>query len=183
MAYDREILLLIEGAYRMNVFGVRAIGGATNTFNDLIGLIYKDHGNSWNMMCYQATTDPGKYWLENPMNVQGTAILQPGQILGAFKTGLHHDEYRALVQNVPFKVWRDNNKDSEYDHFTEDVGMFGINLHHAGQNSIQVDKWSAGCQVIAALNDFNEFMKLIDEHLANGWNDLFHYTLFEEEKI
>ena len=44
------------------------------------------------------------------------------------------------------------------------LGLFGINIHRAtkweGKKSTQIDKWSAGCQVIAANDDFKLFMEI-----------------------
>jgi hypothetical protein len=50
-------------------------------------------------------------------------------------------------------VYRDNNKNDVIDFVSQslDTGVFGINLHHASATgeSVQVDGWSAGCQVFA----------------------------------
>ena len=173
------------GHYELNVFGVRASEGATNTFNDVIGVTYLDYGNNPNLMFWPATTDPGFYWLEHPENVKGTAILVPGQYLFSHRVGLHKGQYRALVQNTPLRVYRDNNKDDTYDFnpATIDGGIFGLNLHHAGAHSTQVDNWSAGCQVFANLDDFNVFMGLVDQHIGEGYEEIFNYTLFNELDI
>lgn len=71
------------------------------------------------------------------MNPKGTAILAPGQYQSSHKIGLHRGKYKALVQHRPVTVYRDNNKDSKYDlePTKKDTGIFGINIHKAGQDS------------------------------------------------
>ena len=60
--------------------------------------------------------------------------------------------------------------------------MFGINIHKAGDSSVVVDGWSAGCQVLARSFDFNELMNLVT--LATSiWGDRFTYTLLEEKDL
>jgi hypothetical protein len=93
-----------------------------------------------------------------------------------------------LRQQKPIKVWRDDNKDNVYDHIADDIqdGIFGINIHRAtkypGKESTQVDKWSAGCQVIAAYNDFEEFMNVMYK-ARDAWSNSFTYTLIESKYI
>ena len=48
--------------------------------------------------------------------------------------------------------------------------------------STKVDKWSAGCQVIAANNDWHEFLDIC--HAAREiWGNNFTYTLIESNDI
>jgi hypothetical protein len=60
-----------------------------------------------------------------------------------------------------------------------DTGFFGINIHKAGRASVQVDKWSAGCQVFAKSADFAEFMDLTEE-AEKRYGNSFTYTLLLE---
>jgi len=116
------------------------------------------------------------------------AILKPGQYRGSHKIGLHQGKYEALKQAKPLKVYRDGDRDKEYDLIEENVkqGIFGINIHRAtkweGRKSSQIDKWSAGCQVIAANDDFKLFMKIIKK-AAGNWGNSFSYTLIESKDI
>ena len=94
---------------------------------------------------------------------------------------------RSLRQKSPVKVYRDNNKDGDYDLIEENIdeGIFGINIHKAGsrvEGSTQIDKWSAGCQVFSKESDFNEFMDICRK--ASGiWGNSFTYTLIESKDI
>ena len=121
-----------SGAYNLNLFGIRAKGGRINKFDDLLGCAYREADDGpWRVAYWPATTDPGLYWLQHPMNVSGTAILMPGQYRGAYEVGFHLGKYRALVQRRPVRVWRDNDRDSTMTyggHDDIDEGLFGINI-------------------------------------------------------
>ena len=172
-----------EGSYNMNIIGVRAKTDkvVTNKFDDFIILDYKNESGKWCRQIYKATTDPGITWLNYPMDVKGCAMMVPGQYRGLWRIGMHKGKYKALVQNRPVTVYRDNNKDSVYDieAATLNTGVFGINLHHAGADSIQVDKWSAGCQVVARLRDFQQLMSIVSKQKALTYT----YTLIKEEDL
>lgn len=64
----------------------------------------------------------------------------------------------------------------------EQTGLFGINQHRAkdGGTSTQVDKWSAGCQVVAADSDHDKYMELCDK-AAVIYGNSFTYTLINEK--
>ena len=179
-----------NGDYNVNIVGVRnsaTHNEVTNKFDDWMTISYKVNGE-WNFHCYDCTTVPGKYWVDNLMNPDGVAIVVPGQYRSSHKIGLHQGKYEALRQQKPIKVWRDDNKDNVYDHIADDIqdGIFGINIHRAtkypGKESTQVDKWSAGCQVIAAYNDFEEFMNVMYK-ARDAWSNSFTYTLIESKYI
>jgi hypothetical protein len=122
------------------------------------------------------------------MNKDGVAILVPGQYRGSHTIGLHQGKYEALRQKSPLKVYRDNNKDGIYNFSEESIkeGIYGINIHRAtsteGGKSTQIDKWSAGCQVIAANADFKLFMELVNK-AAKLYGNSFTYTLVESNDI
>ena len=175
-----------NGAYNLNIIGVRASGAViTNSFDDILLIIYKTPTGTWNRQLYQITTDPGQFYMNKPCNSKGTAILVPGQYRGTYKIGLHRGKYKALCQNKSVKVYRDNNKDSVYDYDPNslDEGMFGINIHKAGTLSKRVDTWSAGCQVFASETEFRAFMNYCNKQIKYGHGDTFTYTLLKEEDL
>jgi len=178
--YTKKNYILKRGVYQTNVFGIRANTQANDKFDDIVGILRVNHGNQWEALLCDATTDPGLYYLEHPMNVKGTAILMPGQYIGSHKTGLHKGD-SALIQCGKLRVWRDRNKDDSYDYTNpQDSVGDGIDIHHAGVNSTVVGNWSAACQVVARRTEFDSFMFQIAEHLTTGFEDLFDYTLLEE---
>jgi hypothetical protein len=168
--------------YDLNLFGIRTNDQQANTFNDVVGVMYLENG-TWCCFMFQATTDPGVYWREHPMNRDGTAILVPGQYRGAYKVGKHKG-YPALQQKSPLKVYRDDDMDEilDMDPDTIQKGMYGINIHRANSKtaSSQVNKWSAGCQVLSDPLHFN-FLMALAEKSASIHGNSFTYTLLEEE--
>ncbi len=179
---------VFEGELNLNIIGIRHNNTRANTFNDAICVLYQQ-GGEWQLKQYKATTDAGIYWRQNPMSVSGTAVLIAGQHKSLWKLGYHQGKYRALVQHKPVVVLRDNDKNTELD--TEvtpqaelQQGYFGINCHRANSKttSTQVDKWSAGCQVLANPNDFDEFINLCDQSAAK-YGPYFTYTLLNQSDI
>ena len=170
-----------SGQYNLNIIGVRSKDHKPNSFDDRMCVVFRDE-QGWVTRTWECTTEPGKYWLENPINISGTAILVPGQYRGVYKIGKHRGQYDALVQTGGrVKTYRDDNKDDiiDADVATEEEGYFGINIHKAGQRSTQIDKWSAGCQVFANSSDFAEFMSICYAAKAK-WGNSFTYTLIDE---
>jgi len=164
---------------KINVIGVRENNQKANSFDDRIYLIWMSNG-AWQEKSYACTCDPGNYWLEHG-SIDGTAILCPGQYVNVYKFDLHQGRYETLCQRGgPVKVWRDSNQDDILDHSGDpDEGWHGINIHHAGTDSQNVDKWSAGCQVFARLADWKEAMKICKDS-GEEW---FTYTLIEEKDL
>jgi hypothetical protein len=182
--------IFIKKGYTLNsileIVGVRTLDECTNSFNDFICLIYK--GNLVGV--YEATTDPALFYLNNPMNVNGTAILPEGQHKNLWALGLHKG-YPALTQARRISVYRDKNKDSL---ITIDNRLHndasGINLHRGHETwlrkqanyllnvfKIKIGKYSAGCQVVAFADD----LKAILEFCKLSKLKTFDYTLLNEK--
>lgn len=168
-----------SGRWNLNIIGIRSSQLITNAFDDTMCCFYRAE-QGWVSRYWKITTDPGYYYTENPCNEQGTAILVPGQYRGAFRIGKHKGRYEALVQNKSVTVYRDRNRDHTIDTMHTAAGMFGINIHKAGSQSVQVDRWSAGCQVFASEKDFNDFMTLC-RRSAEYYGPVFTYTLLERK--
>lgn len=175
--------IFTTGQYNLNIIGVRTSDMTPNVFNDWLYVVYKDDTDQWVELRYQITTDPGLYYLNNPMNVRGTAILKAGQYRGSHTLGQHRGQYDALVQRKPVTIYRDMNKDNVFDMYpdTESSGVYGINIHRANakRESTQVDRWSAGCQVFCNPDEFAMFMDLC-KRAAQTWGPNFTYTLIED---
>lgn len=168
---------------QLNIVGIRADSTEPNKFDDQIFVFWKNDADQWAGWKAPATTDPGTYWLNNPMQPQGTAILKAGQYVDTYKIDLHLGKYKALCQRLkPVTVIRDYDRDAilDFDNGTESTGMYGINIHRANRSgtTLTVDRNSAGCQVFANVDDFNELMKLADIHSAKYGNK-FTYTLID----
>ena len=174
--------------YDVNIVGVRnskTKNRVTNAFDDLMTISYKIDGE-WQFHIFDCTTDPGTHWVENLLNPVGVSILKPGQYRGSHKIRLHQGKYEALGQKKPVTVYRDNNLNETYDYDNTTTGIYGINIHRAtaktGGRSTRVDKWSAGCQVIARNSDFRKFMEICRKARGIHGNS-FSYTLIESKDI
>ena len=174
--------------YNLNIIGIRNKEQG-NSFNDFLCCAYREEKDGpWIVKYWEATTDPGRFCLENPEvygTSAGTAIIVPGQYRGVYKLDLHRGKYEALCQrNGKIKVYRDGNRDDivDMDPDTIQEGYFGCNIHKAGKDSTRVDKWSAGCQVFARSADFDELIALCHKQIETHptWKQAFTYTLITE---
>src|ERR1051326_885894 len=93
--------------YELNIVGIRSTSVRSNSFDDEVHVFFKTGVMDWHYHIYKVTTDPGTYWLRNPIESQGTAILAQGQYINAYQIGLHRGQYPALVQRKPVTILRD----------------------------------------------------------------------------
>jgi hypothetical protein len=172
--------------YDVNIVGVRNSSTGrkvTNVFDDMMTISYKDEKGNWVYAEWMNTTEPGKKGVQQYHNDKGVARLIPGQYRGVWSIDKHQGKYEALCQrNGNVTVWRDANKDLVFDETKTDTGMFGINIHKAGQDSTWVENWSEGCQVFKRVKDFDEFMKICKK-AAKIHGNKFTYTLIESKDI
>ena len=175
--------------YDVNIVGVRnSTTGSkvTNVFDDVITISFKDESGNWQYFEWNNTTDPGKKsMLEwNKMGITGgCARLVAGQYRSVWAIDKHQGKYEALCQrNGKVKVYRDSDLDLEYDVDKITEGIYGINIHKAGQDSTWVENWSAGCQVFKRVKDFDTFMKIVKK-AAKIHGNSFTYTLLESKDI
>lgn len=176
--------LVFTDPMRPNIVGIRSSSDIPDKFDDLIVLFYTTRERQVACHIFPATTDPGLYYLENPMNVEGTAILAPGQYVNAFKLGMHKGQYKCLVQRLPVKIIRDFNRDNKLDFDSEKVveEMAGIELHYAGKNSKKVGKWSGGCQVTQDEHGCESIVNVCEQS-AQLYGNAVTYTLITEEDL
>ena len=165
---------------QVNLIGVRSANRQAGAFDDWIHLAWAEDG-AFSLRRYAITTDPGVPWLEDGPD-RGTAILAPGS-WPVYKFDLHQGRvgYRTLCQRAgTVKVYRDATGDSTLDMDPKKIteGWYGINIHHAGEDSTLVGRWSAGCQVFRRKADWAEAMDICEARIpADG---IFTYTLIEE---
>lgn len=178
--------------YNLNLVGIRSLNNSVNSFDDLMTVFWR-YQNAWTIRIFPCTTDPGLTGLLIPQNPKGTAIVKEGHYKDVWKIGMHQGKYKALTQQNPITVIRDFDKDKELDFNSgkEETGVFGINCHRANSNgqSVQIDLWSLGCQVlqnrqinnpdnqIVKVFEFDYFMHLCDKKVENGNGSGFNYSL------
>ncbi|MBP2831263.1 hypothetical protein J8281_03600 [Aquimarina sp. U1-2] len=179
---------LYDRPYELNIVAYRSRFVRSNRFDDEIHVFYKNELGKWIYHIFPATTDPGQYWLDNPMDPQGTSFLKKGQYQDAYEIGYHRGIYEALVQTKEVTVIRDYDRKGLFKWFEsgiEDTGTFGINIHRARKtgNTKSVDHFSAGCLVFANAEDFELFMKLARSH-QQRYGNRFTVTLvdFRDER-
>ncbi len=170
--------------FDVNIVGIRNSSTGqkvTNAFDDHLTISYKENG-AWKFHIWPATTDPGKKGVLEYHNAAGVARLVEGQYRGSHGIGLHQGKYEALKQAKNVKVYRDADKDLEYDENKIQEGVFGINIHKAGADSTYVENWSEGCQVFKKSADFDAFMAIVRKSRDIHGNS-FTYTLIESSDI
>lgn len=186
LAQEKNYVIFDE-PFKLNIWGFRANTQVPNTFDDEIHVflnVRTQKNPKWVYFVFPCTTDPGTFWLKNPQNPQGTAILNPAQYIDTYALDLHRGKYKALCQRLKsVSVTRDYNRDTVLDFFNGKIakGMFGINIHRAFKSgsAYLVDKFSAGCQVFKHSFDFDFFMKLCELHRHYHGNK-FSYTLVDK---
>lgn len=137
-----------------------------NKFNDRRLVISISDGKPTLHMNVLATTEPGRFFTDHPLNKGGAARIAFGQYK-AWSVGIHKkgtsSAHEALVQVGPVTVHRDLNKDGKRTGDKIDVGSgFGVNQHwgfDADPNNI--GKASAGCLVGRSTDEHKQFMKLV----------------------
>jgi len=172
--------------FDVNIVGVRNSSTGdkvTNLFDDTMTVSYKENGE-WKFNQWKITTDPGKKAMLEYHNTNGVARLVEGQYRGSHTIGLHQGKYEALRQSKNVKVYRDKDKDMQYDENAIQEGVFGINIHRSSSTgtSTYVENWSEGCQVFANVKDFDSFM-LICKKAKDIHGNSFTYTLIESSDI
>ena len=193
-AYKRNEYLFLENG-ELNIFGIRNSDMTAGVWNDIIGICYKREvpSNTYSqrdifvLHLYQATVDPGSYYLKNPMNMKGTAVMKFQQGIGVYNMGLHAGKYEALKQVRPLSFYRitreqflaDGGKEIKLTGKPLSYETIGANIHRANLNSIaeSVASHSAGCQVIRNPKDWMEFIDIC-------WTSKFrpfNYALFPDK--
>lgn len=175
---------IFERPNELNIVGVRHNSNIPNKFDDLLYVFWKNAQNVWEGKYFTITTDPGTYYLLNPLSPLGAAILKAGQYINSHVMGLHQGKYEALVQRGNLTVIRDYDRNAilDFNNGREETGAgFGINIHRANKEgtTLTIDKNSAGCQVFESAADFDNFMALVKKHVDLYGNG-FTYTLIDE---
>ena len=184
--YERK-----ENKWELNITGVRTKGKrVTNKFDDWLIVDFIDESDTPQLYQFPITTQPGDDWVLKPYTSLGAAILKPGQYKNAYKWGIHKT-YEAIVDATDLVVFRDPNKDLVYDdpNLDTQTGEFGINIHRSNPTgtSVNVNQWSAGCQVFANSEDFKVFLNILGksyQQLGKSKTEIrYTYTLLEEDDV
>lgn len=154
-------IIYVEG---LNPDGTRN-DDAPNQWNDLrLVITFDSLGTPHIQGSWRATTEPGKYYTDNPLNAGGAARIEFGSYT-AWQVGTHRagtaGAHEALVQTGgKVTVCRDLNKDGLRVGDRRETGMFGINQHW-GYDLPVVGQASAGCLVGQSRDGHREFMRVV----------------------
>lgn len=138
---------------------------APNVFNDLrVVLRVNRAGNAEIVASWEATSEPGRYYVMNPLDPHGAARIAFGQYK-AWSVGMHMNgrpsAHEALVQTAPIKVHRDLDKNFERNGDSVFEGLFGVNQHWGfDMPKSDIGRASAGCLVGRTKGGHREFMAL-----------------------
>jgi hypothetical protein len=180
---------IYERPYELNIWGIRDENTTPNQFDDVIVCFWRTDNGSWDSRQFKASTDPGTYWLKNPMAGSGTAIMAQGQFLDAYYLG--HSTLGGtlpvycLIQDKPIPYIRDYDRDAVLDFENGTLinnQIVGLWIHQGSNtngNSLSVGLWSAGCQVIAEWSEWLAFVALLEKH-KRIYGNRFSYTLVDE---
>ncbi len=177
--------------FYLNIFGIRGYWKYWNNnefdrFNDTIGIMFVDDNKNQNCILFRATTDPGQYYLDNPVNNEGTAQLKTGNYKNCYKIDLHNGKYEALCQRLGKvtvnRLKKETKNNDTFISVKEETGMFSINIHKGADEVNNVYNASAGCQVYYDREDFDIFMTFCKKH-RELYGNIFTYTLFDNKSF
>ncbi|MEL6438538.1 MAG: peptidoglycan-binding domain-containing protein [Cyanobacteria bacterium J06621_8] len=165
---------------------------APDEFNDLRLVIEFDQGKPKIIGKWEATTEPGRHYTNNPISSyarrHGAARIEFGQYK-AWQVGIHGnaEPHEALVQRGNITVCRDLNKDMIRTGDRRDTNNnFAINQHYGydfHRKSISIA--SAGCLVGRTRQGHRDFMAMIkqDRRYQRNKNYLFYTTIIPGDDL
>ena len=168
-AMERKNYVLFRGNGQVNIVYLEGMdkdgspnGNRPNWFNDLrIAFTFQDN-RPIILGMWEATTEPGRRYTENPVAAGGAARIALNQF-SAWQVGMHRGDHEALIQTGgPVTVYRDLNEDYKRDGDRQQSGFFGINQHWGYDLPVSdIGGASAGCLVGRSKAGHKEFMALV----------------------
>ena len=133
-----------------------------NAFDDIRGVIVFIGGEPKILKTWEATTQPGRRYTNQPLKDDGAFIIALGQ-QQCWQVRMHRNDHLALCQTGgDVTGTRDGNKDFRRDGDKVSRGPFGINQHWGyDQPKDDIGAASAGCLVGRSKAGHREFMKLV----------------------
>lgn len=137
---------------------------------------------------WEATTEPGRYYTLQPINLSGAARIAFGQYQ-SWQVGTHNqaDPHEALIQTGgKVTVYRDLNKDGLRIGDRIETGTFGINQTWGGDSPTNdIGVWSAGSLVGRTREGHQQFMALCkqDPRYIKNRSYIFYATLIAGDDL
>jgi hypothetical protein len=191
--------VIYENNHELNIVGMRSInkieGDVTNKFDEIMYVFYRDENSNWNLSEFNITTVPG---LKPPppnnpkleVLPEKVAMLRLGQYVEQLKMSNFGDPnnenmYHKCLVFERCAIHRNTEPDFyDWDSPTE-IGPFPVSIHRASKRYPSVEKvyiYSKGSQVFKSLNQYDLFMKLVDNQINKAKKDKFTYTLCSEKE-
>ena len=183
-------MIVFDTPYSVTLGGIRTKDRESGTFNDwLFASMFTPNGG---IMCaiIEGTVDAGLYYTTNPLNIDGTAIIQDGkQYRGVYRyenpkknEGQRgHKGQEAFSQIKAMNYWRDNDRDPilerEGETYTENARTNG---HDMGSNPDKIGRFSAGCWGSNHKN-MELLYAMAKLQIKNGIGDTFSYAMLHEK--
>jgi hypothetical protein len=180
---DEQGMKVFSSPYDCTLGWIRTNDNKSNKFNDWIFMSHPTENGGINSIIIPGTTDAGLYYRENPMHIDGTAIIQHGkQFRGAF-TYMKKDGHRgqeAFRQTGGLDYWRDLDRDEYLDFVNpQENKIFYTNGHDMGTVGNNVGKWSAGCW--GSVNDNMDLLySMAKLQKKKGFGDKFSLATLHE---
>lgn len=191
--------VVYENNHELNIVGMRSInkieGDVTNKFDETMYVFYRDENSNWNLSEFSITTVPGL--VPPPQNnpklevlPEKVAMLRLGQYVEQLKMSNFGDPnnenmYHKCLAFENCAIHRNTEPDFyDWDSPTE-IGPFPVSIHRASKRYPSVEKvyiYSKGSQVFKSLNQYDHFMKLVDNQINKAKKDKFTYTLLSEKE-
>ena len=151
-AYAKKGYKFFKGHMNLNTGFVRMDDIFTNTYSDVAFNAYQKNGKNI-LEIYDGSTKAGHFWVKNPVThegVTGVAVVLEGQTKMQWvdgKDNFHQSAHLAQIVEA-VRYYRDTDKDMFIDRNAPiSTGYIGVNCHWA--NGSYVERWSAGCLVVA----------------------------------
>lgn len=176
-------MVVFDKPFDVTLGWVRTADTLPDTMNDWLFMSHPTKGGGIQSIVCEGTSDAGLYYRKNPMNIDGTAIIQHGkQFRGAFtymEEGGHRGQ-EAFRQTGPIDYWRDPNRDNYLDFINpEEDEIFNTNGHDMGSNPRYVGKNSAGCW--GSLNENMDLMyQMAQVQISHGNGNKFSLATLHE---
>lgn len=176
-------MAVFTAPFDCNLGLIRTNDTGTDEFNDWVYLFYATKVGGHRFIIFKGTSDAGLYYRNNPMHVDGTAIIQHGkQYRGAFtymEKGGHRGQ-EAFRQTGPLDYWRDVDRDNYLDFTNPQIGkIYNTNGHDMGTSGKAVGKWSAGCWGSTEQN-MDLLYEAARDQIAHGFGAKFSLAVLHE---
>lgn len=183
-------MVVFDRPFSVTLGGIRTKDNVSNRFNDWLFASFFTKDNGLVSAVVEGTTDAGLFYRENPLHIDGTAIIKDGvQHMSAYRyenpslnEGQHgHKGQEAFSQIGDMRYHRDPDRDK----YLEQTGPvitdnFRTNGHDMGTLGKNVNKWSAGCW--GSTEENMEILYAIARlQIMGGMGDVFSFAMLNED--